>query len=298
VALLSERGVVPELVLDEGSGLVEGGVYPLIHRSVAFVSTAEKGYMSVQLTTNASGGGHSSRPKLQGTPITVLSEALGRLQSNQFPVSIQPPMTDFLDAWADQLMTMQPMRAFAKVWRWWKPLVEYVMGRDPQLNFFVRTTTAVTMINAGVKENVIPGTASAIINHRLMPTTTNTSVLQHYERTIDNPEISINPTNAMPNGWMPASKVAPVDTQGYRAIVGSIKAVFGKDMPVLPFLLMAGADARHYVELAEGRVYRFSPTWLGPNEMSLMHGTDERIPLESLGNMCHFFSAFLESMCA
>lgn len=70
-----------------------------------------------------------------------------------------------------------------------------------------------------VKENVIPGTASAIINHRLMPTTTNTSVLQHYERTIDNPEISINPTNAMPNGWMPASKVAPVDTQGYRAIV-------------------------------------------------------------------------------
>lgn len=79
---------------------------------------------------------------------------------------------------------------------------------------------------------------------------------------------------------------------------GSIKAVFGKDMPVLPFLLMAGADARHYVELAEGRVYRFSPTWLGPNEMSLMHGTDERIPLESLGNMCHFFSAFLESMCA
>lgn len=56
MALLSERGVVPELVLDEGSGLVEGGVYPLIHRSVAFVSTAEKGYMSVQLTTNASGG--------------------------------------------------------------------------------------------------------------------------------------------------------------------------------------------------------------------------------------------------
>ena len=75
----------------------------------------------------------------------------------------------------------------------------------------------------------------------------------------------------------------------------AIKATYGQDMPVLPFLLMAGADARHYVELSKGRTYRFTPIWLGPNEMALMHATDERIRIDSLVQMCTFFTTLMQS---
>jgi carboxypeptidase PM20D1 len=103
--MLAERGVEVEVVLDEGTGLVGPGVYPYLNRPVALVSTAEKGYMSMQVSTSALGGGHSSRPSLSGTPISVLAAACSKIQNNQFPARISPPMTDFLDAAAKELVS-------------------------------------------------------------------------------------------------------------------------------------------------------------------------------------------------
>jgi carboxypeptidase PM20D1 len=88
--MLAERGVEVEVVLDEGTGLVGPGVYPYLNRPVALVSTAEKGYMSMQVSTSALGGGHSSRPSLSGTPISVLAAACSKIQNNQFPARISP----------------------------------------------------------------------------------------------------------------------------------------------------------------------------------------------------------------
>ena len=43
------------------------------------------------------------------------------------------------------------------------------MSEDPMTNSYVRTTTALTMFNAGVKENVVPQRAEAKVNFRLLP---------------------------------------------------------------------------------------------------------------------------------
>jgi acetylornithine deacetylase/succinyl-diaminopimelate desuccinylase-like protein len=48
--------------------------------------------------------------------------------------------------------------------------------------------------------------------------------------------------------------------------------------------------------VAAGRVYRFSPLVLGPDELGLMHATDERVSLEMLGFMCRFFTTFIKTM--
>jgi hypothetical protein len=52
---------------------------------------------------------------------------------------------------------MWPVRALAVHWRWWQPALTYLMEQDPQFNLLVRTTTALTIFESGVKENVIPG---------------------------------------------------------------------------------------------------------------------------------------------
>ena len=59
----------------------------------------------------------------------------------------------------------------------------------------------------------------------------------------------------------------------------------------------AGADARHYTRVAQGRVYRFYPMVYGPAEMSLIHATDERIRLADLANALTFYQEFLRRMC-
>ena len=51
------------------------------------------------------------------------------------------------------------------------------------------------------------------------------------------------------------------------------------------------------MHVAGGRVYRFSPLWMGPKEMALMHATDERVRIESLVQMCTFFTTFVKLMC-
>jgi acetylornithine deacetylase/succinyl-diaminopimelate desuccinylase-like protein len=48
--------------------------------------------------------------------------------------------------------------------------------------------------------------------------------------------------------------------------------------------------------MAAGRVYRFSPLVLGPDELGLMHATDERVSFEMLGFMCRFFNTFIKTM--
>ena len=57
----------------------------------------------------------------------------------------------------------------------------------------IRTTTALTIFNAGDKDNVLPGNAEATVNFRLMPGDTQASVTEHVRRTIGNDRISIEP---------------------------------------------------------------------------------------------------------
>ena len=57
----------------------------------------------------------------------------------------------------------------------------------------VRTTTALTIFNAGDKDNVLPGKAEASVNFRLLPGDTQGSVIDHVRSTIANDRISIKP---------------------------------------------------------------------------------------------------------
>jgi hypothetical protein len=60
--------------------------------------------------------------------------------------------------------------------------------------------------------------ARAVFNHRLMPGTSNVTVDSHYRQLIPDSRIAHASTNAIPGGWVPASPVAPVDSEGYRAV--------------------------------------------------------------------------------
>jgi carboxypeptidase PM20D1 len=256
-------------MVDEGGMLVAD--HPLLpERPVALVNIAEKGYLTLTLVATGAGG-HSSNPPKVST-IGRLSTALARIEDNPFQPRLVEPVKAMFEHLAPHLG--QPERfVFSNLWlTGW--LVADQMAEDRLTLPFVRTTGALTMINAGIKENVVPQRAEAKVNFRLLPGDTQETVLGYIEELIDDPAIEISYDR-----WDNVPPVAAYDGGGFEVIRRAIESVYPQAV-VTPSLLTATTDTRHYVDLAEHQ-YRFHGVLIDSSQASSVHGTNEFITVES-----------------
>lgn len=271
-ALMRERDLHFDWMLDEG-GLVVSGNPMLPDRPVAMINVAEKGYLTLVL--EASGpGGHSSQPPVRST-IGRLSSALATIEENPFPVELVSPVDTMLETLAPHMD--QPRRLFLQNLWLTGPLVAAQLAEEPAGSAMVRTTTALTLVNAGVKENVVPQRARASVNFRLLPGTTQEMVIERITELINDPGIAITP-----RAWSDRPGVADHQGEGFRAIADAVSAVY-PDAVSVPSLLVATTDTRHYKALA-GNQYRFHGMHVPIEHVSGIHGTDEQITVKSLEN--------------
>lgn len=268
-ALLSQRQMHFAWMIDEGGMVITDN--PLLPgKSVALVNVAEKGYLTLTLTAEGTGG-HSSRPPKVST-IGRLSNALAKIEANPFPARLVPPVTTMLETMAPYQSL--PMRwVFGNLWLTGS-IVADEMGGDPMTNAFVRTTTALTMMNAGVKENVIPQRAQAKVNFRLLPGDSPEQVIARIRSIVDDPNIDIGYDN-----WDNMPAVASHEAEGFRIISDAVTSVYD-DVVVTPSLLTATTDTRHYIDVADHQ-YRFHGMSMTAAQTSSIHGTNEYISIES-----------------
>src|SRR5437870_7990002 len=179
-ALLATRNVRPEFVLDEGGALATG-LIPGVAAPVALIGIAEKGYVTVELTAQAEGG-HSSMPPKE-TAVGILAAGLTRLEHHQMPRAIRGPTADLFDFLGPE-MPFGPRLVMANRWLF-GGLLAAGFGATPQGNAMLRTTTAPTVLQAGVKENVLSSTARALVNFRILPGVGAGSVHAHVRRAVD-----------------------------------------------------------------------------------------------------------------
>ncbi len=282
--LLKSRGVHPELVMDEG-GFVARGLVPGVKGDVALVSIAEKGIASVQLQVD-SAGGHSSRPP-EKTAIGVLSRALVRLEKHQMPAGISPVLGQMLDAIAPG-MSFGNRLVVANRWLF-SPLLIRSLATTPSGNAMVRTTTALTITNAGVKDNVLPTQATAVINFRILPGDTVQAVLDHVRSVVRDSDIRISlyPTTAGE-----PSPVSPTDGPGFKLLQQTVNAYF-PDAPVTPNLLVARTDSVHYYQITPD-VYRFFPAVRDETDIEAIHGINERMGTAAYLKAVQFMAAMMQ----
>lgn len=281
---LREAGTRAEVVLDEG-GPITVGIVPGVHAPVAVVGIAEKGYASVDLSVSLPGG-HSSMPGRESA-ITVLTRALARLQENPMPAHLDGPMGEFAAHIAPE-MSFGPRFAFANPWLT-RPLLERALSSAPSTNASLRTTTAITIVNAGVKDNVLPATATATVNFRILPGDSRASVLAHVRSVVDDPRVEVSPRE------LGASEPSPTSSSrsaSYVALARTVREVF-PGVVVAPALFLGATDARHYVELADD-VYRFLPVPLTAADLTRIHGKDERVRVSDLAGAVRFYRRFIE----
>ncbi len=282
-ARLKSRDVSLEFTLDEGM-LILVDQLP-VARPVALVGLAEKGYLSVVLQAEGEGG-HSSSPARESS-ITALKDAMQRVQDNPFPPDLRPPTGLMFDALAPE-MGFGLRLVFANRWLF-DPLVLGMLSSKPASNAMIRTTTAFTMLDAGVKDNVIPSSARAVVNHRILPGETSEDVLAHLRRVIDDPRVMVEP---LADGRDP-SRVSDVDGPGFVAIRRALAQTY-PEVVTVPGLVIGGTDSRYYDEVADNS-YRFSPLRFTPEDNHRFHGRNERLSLDDLAGCVRFYARFIRA---
>src|SRR5438132_1952998 len=199
-ALLARRGVRLDYVLDEGR-FVSQGVVPGVQEPVASIGIAEKGYVSVELVAEPEGG-QSSRPP-PATAIGLLAAAIDRLQRHQMPARLHGAPRRELQALASHMPFGQRVM-LSNLWLF-EPLVVRALEKAPTTNALVRTTTAPTILQAGVKENVLPSKARAVVNFRILPGRTVGRVLTQLGRVVADARIKAARTERMRSKPYPES---------------------------------------------------------------------------------------------
>jgi len=290
-ALLQSRGVQLDFVIDEGL-LVLDGVMPGIAKPTALIGVAEKGYMSVVLKMSATPG-HSSMPPKKGTSaIAMMSAALNRLEDEQLPAGIRGVAAEMFDTLAPEMGGFSRV-ALSNLWLF-GPVVQKQLEGASSTNAMLRTTTALTIINAGNKENVLPGRAEATVNFRILPGDTKEGVLEHMRSKV----AKATPSEqfelfALP-GAVDASKVAPTDSAQYKTLNRTVREVF-PDALVAPGLMVAGTDSIHYGPISD-HIFKFSPVRANSDDLKRFHGTNERLSVTNYADAIRFYHRLITQM--
>ena len=277
-ALLKHRGVRLQYVLDEGGaildGVIEGPTSP-----VAFIGVAEKRIVGLRLTATGPTG-HASMPPPQ-TAISILAAAIHELQSR--------PMRTRLDGATDLMLDylgpeMPFFRKAILANRWlFDGLVRSQLANQPPTNATIRPTVAPTKVESGVAENVLPATASAYLDVRLLPGDTAESVLAYVKRIVNDDRV----TCSLESNAMEASPVSDTNSEAFVTLHRTIREVF-PDVIVVPGLTTVSTDSRHYGAITDN-TFRFIPMRIAQEDLKRIHGTDERISVENYLEIIRFF---------
>ncbi|MFL6839250.1 MAG: M20 family peptidase [Bradyrhizobium sp.] len=283
-ALLDSRGVRLDFVLDEGL-LITEGILKGLDKPAALIGVAEKGYATVVLSAHATPG-HSSMPPRE-TAIGMMSAALTKLEDHRLPMQIRSTVSGMFDMLAPEMNGFNRV-VLSNLWLF-KPLLLREFEKSGPTEAMVRTTTALTIFNAGDKDNVLPGNAEATVNFRLLPGDTQGSVTDHVRYTIDNDRIEVKP---FPGNTDPPPVTATA-SPSFQMLNRTIREVY-PDVIVAPGLMVAATDSRHYAGITD-RIFRFSPVRANSDDLKRFHGTNERLSIEGYADMIRFYRRLIEN---
>ncbi|MCB1192539.1 MAG: M20/M25/M40 family metallo-hydrolase [Leptospiraceae bacterium] len=280
-ALLKERNIEFEFIQDEGMFIADGYV-PGVPKPVAIVGMAQKGYVTVELIVEDTGG-HSSSPP-SNTAVGILSKAIVRLEENPIKGGLDGIIGDMFDSLGPE-MSLPMKLIFANRWLF-GGLIEKQLSESPGTNANLRTTTAATMFHGSDKENVLPQKARALVNFRIHPRDDIQKVLDHVKQVVNDSRVKVD---YLKNSAEEPSPVSPINSPSYEMFTKTIKEVF-PDVLIAPGLFIAGSDTQKFISFSKN-IYRFHPLYFqkSNNDEKRMHGTNERISVRNYEDFVRFY---------
>ena len=240
------------------------------------IEAAEKGmaWMRLRATGNA---GHGSM-RHPDNAVTTIAEAVARIGRHEWPVQLTPTMEVLLGAVGELAGTeATPENA--------EELIEEFGSAARMLGAVIRHTTNPTMLNAGYKVNVVPGSATAQVDGRFLPGLEDDFLSTLRE--LAGPAVEIDFISKQ------GGLETPYDGELAEAMTASLLEA-DPGAVVAPYLMSGGTDAKHFTKLGM-RAFGFAPLRL-PEDLdftALFHGVDERVPVDALEFGARVFDRFL-----
>jgi acetylornithine deacetylase/succinyl-diaminopimelate desuccinylase-like protein len=278
--LVSEH---PELFdgVDEAVSEVGGFSVDLRGRRTYLLQTAEKGIAWLKLTASGRAG-HGSQVNPENA-VTRLAAAVARIGGHRWPVEVPTTVRAFLDgvheqtgielAVGDEVDVEALRELFGTTARW--------------LEATVRNTANPTALTAGYKHNVIPGSASALVDCRFLPGREDELMATVTE--LAGPDVTVEVIHR------DVSLEVPFEGDLVHAMRSALLAE-DPEAAILPYCLSGGTDNKAFSRLGI-KGYGFAPLRLpaGLDFAGMFHGVDERVPLDALRFGVRTFDRFIAS---
>ena len=284
---LREEGVYFDMVLDEGS-IISDGLISAIDEPIALIGIAEKGYVTMEMTSSFSSG-HSSMPG-KSTTIGKLANAISNLEKFQMKPHLSDPVKNFFEFVAPELSNKDKFIIANSDLLSMTILNELI--QNPITASMVRTTVAPTMISSGIKSNVLPSIATATLNFRVSHGDTIEEVERHIYDVVKDKDIKVNIVDEIISSN--PSKVSSIDSPFFNLIHKTIKEIYSNVL-VAPSLVVATTDSRYYQSISKD-IYRFNPIKINNKDLSMIHGYNEKIPISDYLDMIQFYIQLIKNI--
>ena len=273
-----------------GFALNEGGHTVLKDGKVQYVGVQATEKVAVNVDVIATGtSGHASIPR-KDNPVAHLAVAIGKIGTYEAPVQfnsvtrgyfegIAPLEDEETGKWLQALES--PDRADHAA-RW-------VSNTNPIWNAMLRDTATPTMLQAGIRQNVVPSEARGLLNVRLLPGNQLDPLIGKLKQLVNDPQIRFE---TQPNGGE-AAPSSSLETDLY-ATIKTVSAQEFAGAPVVPYMSTGATDSAR-LRMRNVQAYGLDPFPLTEDDLMRMHADDERIPIDSFRKGIQFYFAVVSA---
>jgi len=282
-AILEERGIRLDCVIDEGGAITDGEALG-IDKKVCAVGVSEKGFVSFDIYAEDEGG-HSSRPP-KHTALGMVCAAAQKIENNWMKPVLNPAVEKMLTIAAPYMKSFGARFLLANK-AVFRPIIPKVLSGISSIKPFVQSTTALTMASGSPQDNVLPQEAHIIMNSRLIPGDTVESVKRHLEALCEGTGAKVK----IYKGGSEASPVSPSDTVAFSTLEDLVEEYYPGTVMV-PYIQLGASDSKNYYNVCDN-VYRIMPFYFPYWVTNMGHRADERIPVEALEKGVRLFMDFI-----
>lgn len=281
-----ENGIHFAVVLDEG-GAITTGMIPGVKQKSAMVAVHEKSRHVYRCTAVQKTKGHGGLNPNKDNALIRMSHFIAKVdKAGIYKGSFSPEVKATFQTHAPYMGF--PLNLLFGNFRLFGPLLKQIMQRIPQTNAMLSTEISFTTMFAGEKDNVQVKAkeVEATMFLRCVREADLEKGLKKIERIAEKYGVEIQPVLR--------DYCEPTDykAEAYQVLKEVLNQNF-PDVIVAPFLLTAGTDARRFTKIADS-ILRFAPIDLDKEQYASIHGPNEHIKVDNVGECVCFYKDFIQ----